>query len=288
MRELSGTAGTVFDIEEFGVYDGPGIRSVIFLKGCPLRCQWCHNPEGQSFARERMVYPDLCARCGRCEAVCPSKERCLLCGACERVCPRRAIRICGTVMTTGQVAARVLRNERLLVMNGGGITFSGGEALCQPDFVLAVRELLPALHAAVETCGHVEAETFARVARRMDLILFDVKILDGELHRRYTGLSNELILTNLRWLMRSGIPFRARTPLIPGVNDDSAHFEALADLLAGAKNLLGVDLMTYNRAAGAKYRALGREYRPDFDEDAQVNVETRPFEARGIEVKVYQ
>ncbi|MEA4898593.1 MAG: glycyl-radical enzyme activating protein [Christensenellaceae bacterium] len=278
------TQGIVFDIEEFAVYDGPGIRSVIFLKGCPLRCKWCHNPESFHRAPERLKSRGLCVHCGACEAVCGHKGGCIACGDCVKVCPRGALRIAGREMTPEEVARRILKNAKVLRMSGGGVTFSGGEALMQPDFVIETRALLPSLHAAIETSGYADSSIFERVIKTMDLVLMDVKLADPDAHRRWTGVDNRRILQNLAWLKASGIPFRARVPLIPRVTDTVENLTATAWLLTGAKALERVELMGYNRAAGAKYDQLGLAYEPGFQEDEAPNPYTQPFIERGMEV----
>ena len=284
------TRGIVFDIEEFAVYDGPGIRSVIFLKGCPLRCKWCHNPESFSPRPQRLKSRDLCVQCGACEAACPkgcgweAGEACSACGACVKGCPRGALRIAGREMTPEEVSKRILKNAKALQMSGGGVTFSGGEALMQPDFVVETRELLSCLHAAIETSGYADSSVFERVINSMDLVLMDVKLADPDTHKKWTGADNRLILKNLARLIEMEVPFRARVPLIPGITDTEENLTATARLLAGAKALERVELMGYNRAAGAKYGQLGLDYKPGFSETQAPNPYTQPFVERGMEV----
>ena len=258
--------GLVFDIEEFAVFDGPGIRSVIFLKGCPLRCVWCHNPEGLSPRPQQIKTLALCRQCGLCATLCPDPGDCDACGRCVCACPAGCLRIAGEWMEPQQAAERILRQEKLLRMNGGGVTFSGGEALLQPDFVLAVRRLLPALHACIETSGYAEEADFLRVVREMDLVMLDLKLMDDALHRRYTGVSNAHVLRNLAALISLGKPFRIRVPLISTVSDTRENLAAVAHSLRGAKHLEKVELMRYNRAAGAKYAGAGMSYTVSFPE----------------------
>ena len=273
--------GHVFDLEEFAVYDGPGIRYAVFLKGCPLRCRWCHNPEGLSAAPQIMV-SQLCVHCGACRQVCPSPERCTGCGACIRVCPAGSRRLCGREMTAEAVAEKIRPSLPVLQLNGGGVTFTGGEALMQPDFVLAIRALLPEAHAAVATSGYAAPEVFPRVAKAMDLVIMDVKLADLRLHRQWTGVDNGLILQNLDWLRESGIPFWIRIPLIPTVNDTEENMRRTAALLKGAPRLERVELLPYHKTAGAKYGAVGMNYDPGFPTGQEPQIHLEPFQEAKI------
>lgn len=278
--------GLVFDIEEFAVFDGPGIRCTVFLKGCPLRCMWCHNPEGLAPHPQRVVTLGLCAHCGACEKVCPSPGNCIGCGRCVDVCPKGCIRIAGERMTARQVAERIRRQAKVLAMNGGGVTFSGGEVLLQSDFVVAVRQLIPEVHALIETSGFSTPEVFRKVAEAMDMVIMDVKIVDPALHKRYTGVDNAPILANLEQLKAMGKPMRIRVPLIPGVNDTPENMEATARRIEGARSLEKVELLRYNKAAGAKYAGVGMTYSPDFPEQQEPRIIREPFEARGMRVEI--
>ena len=228
--------GTLFSIEEFAVNDGPGIRTTVFLKGCPLRCAWCHNPEGRS------AEPQPLTKQGRTE-------------------------LCGYTMDSDTLAAKLRRDEEIFRDSGGGVTFTGGEPLVQADFLCEVLDKLTGIHKAVETSGYASEQTFKRVLERVDYILFDVKLVDSELHKRWTGVGNELIKANLNTLCESGKEFVVRVPLIPGVNDTRENMEATAELLVGAKGLQRVELLRYHKTAGAKYPMIGLEYLPEFDED---------------------
>lgn len=272
------STGIVFNIERFAIHDGPGIRTTVFLKGCPLTCAWCHSPESQALEPEFMPRPDRCLRCGACAAVCPhggisldgvpAEERpaaCDRCGACAAACPSGARELAGRRYDVGEVLDLVERDRVFYDQSGGGVTFSGGEPLMQPAFLF---ELVHGcrqrhLHTALDTSGYGDTDWLQRIAALTDLILFDLKSVDDERHRQYTGVGNRLILDNLRALAGAGRSIVVRFPLVPGVNDDEAEVRALGCLVASL-GLLRVDVLPYHRAGMAKYVRLKREYRlPD-------------------------
>ena len=276
--------GVVFDIKEFAVFDGPGIRTTVFLKGCPLRCQWCHNPEGLSPEPQLTVSPASCTRCGECLKHCPTPGHCTACGQCVPWCPRGLRRIAGARMSSEELAKKLLRGRDLLEESGGGFTFSGGEPLMQWPFVREVVAQLDGMHCAVETSGYAPDAVFREVMDTLDLVMMDIKLTDPEKHRRFTGVDNAPILRHADMLCAGNTPFIIRMPLIPGVNDEPAHFEAVAGRVAGAKALRRVELLPYHKTAGAKYGMVGLEYTPEFDVDRPVKIDLEPFRRRGIPV----
>lgn len=243
--------GTIFSIEEFAVHDGPGIRTTIFLKGCPLRCAWCHNPEGIS------PEPQWMDKKG------------------ERT-------MCGRRVTVDELAALVLKNREIYALNDGGITLTGGEPLFQAGFVKALLTRVGAeVHTAIETSGHAPAEVFRDLLPLVDLVMFDLKQMDPTLHKRYTGVDNRLILENLKTLCTGDTEFIIRIPLIPGVNDTPENMRAVLDAVKGAPSLVRVEFLRYNKMAGAKYSMIGKSYSPEFDTEIRPEVHNI-FEQNGI------
>lgn len=277
--------GTVFDLKEFAVYDGPGMRQTVFLKGCPLRCNWCHNPEGLSMEPQLMVSRASCTGCGRCREVC-TNEHCISCGRCVEVCPLHLRRIAGTVMTSGQLVELIRKDSGYYARYGGGVTFSGGEPLMQAEFLMEVLDQIPDLHRAIETSGFTDGETFRRVVERLDYVMMDIKIFDGALHRRYVGADNRQILANAKQLCAGDTPFVIRIPVIPGVNDNQENFRRTAEWVAGARALEKVELLPYHKTAGAKYEMVGKKYEPMFDTDRKVAVSQQIFAEYGIRSEV--
>ncbi len=249
------TTGIVFDIKEFTVHDGPGLRTTVFLKGCPLACQWCHNPEGQSSQPQMMRSP-------------------------------AGERLAGRLYTAAELAALLNRQVPLLTANEGGLTFSGGEPLLQAAFVADVIDRLADAHVLLDTSGYGAEDDFRRLVARVDLVFFDLKLIDRDRHRHYTGCDNGPILRNLQIMSDSGKPFVIRVPLVPGVTDTHQNLVAIARTVAGLPGLQTVDLLPYNKVAGAKYPAAGMEFKPDYDETREVDVNTRPFDQAGVKVQV--
>jgi len=272
----------VFSVEEFSTFDGPGIRTTVFLKGCPLRCSWCHNPEGQSFQNEILKAQSGCIGCGAClragDGQIDSRS--------IRACPNRLLRFAGEAYTPLQLVEKLSGNFKILKFSGGGVTFSGGEPLSHPEFLTECLDLLKGrIHTAVQTSGYAPAPVFDRVRTLADYFLYDIKLVDPEAHRRYTGVSNETILRNFRALTESGKNFTVRTPLIPGVTDTGENLRAIAVLLK-AHGVSRIELLPYNKAAGGKYAAVGRTFSPDYDENVPCDPHTDIFESAGIRAVV--
>ena len=247
--------GTIFDIKEFSVFDGPGVRVSVFLKGCPLRCLWCHNPEGLSPAPELRKVEHLCTRCGACTRPCDHTE-CTGFDRCYHACPNGALTLCGQRWEHDELAKKLAKYETILAL-GGGVTITGGEPLLQAKFACALLDALPpTMHKALETSGCGSEEDFAALISRCDYVMMDIKLFDEEAHRQYTGVSNKQILRNYNILRRSGIEHVVRVPLIPGVTDTKENLAAIADFVGDAR----VELLPYNDMAGAKYKSVGREY----------------------------
>ena len=272
--------GCVFSIEEFSTFDGPGIRMSVFLKGCPLRCMWCHNPEGQSFTPEFLKGNNGCLHCGAC------MRTGALCEESITVCPQHLIRRSGKAYDPDSLCALIQKNAAVLSAAGGGVTFSGGEPLAQPDFLLAcLQQLEGTVHRAVQTSGFAQPEVFARILRHCDYVLYDLKLMDDGKHRHYTGQSNRNILANYRQLAQSGVPFITRIPLIPTVNDTEENIRATAAFLR-ENGVSRIELLPYNKFAGSKYSLMGKTYRVDFDESLPPQPHKEVFKAYGIEVRV--
>lgn len=278
--------GRIFSIEEFSVFDGDGTRETVFLKGCPLRCNWCHSPEGQDYGIQIVRSPNGCLGCGKCldagEKACGKR---ILTKESVNVCPRNLVRVCGEDIESFDLAARIIKNAAVLTNMGGGVTFSGGEPLYQSDFLLETLKLLRGkINRAVQTTGYVSSDKFQAVLEETELVLFDLKIIDDKLHRAYTGVSNEIIKRNFCILAKSVVKFIPRVPLIPGISDTAGNLTALCEFLC--ENDVGyVELLPYNKFAGSKYKMCGRVYKPMFDESKEIEFHSEIFEKYGIKAE---
>ena len=280
--------GIVFDIKEFAVYDGPGIRTTVFMKGCPLHCTWCHNPEGLKAEPELMVSKAACVHCGACERVCRHPEHCILCGDCIPVCRGGFRRISGETWDSEALAKRLERDRDIYEESGGGVTFSGGEPFLQWPFVREVFRRLGGIHKAIETSGFTSDEYFAEAMSLCDLIMMDWKVSDPDALRYYTGADQEPIRRHFEMLKEGDTPFILRMPIIPGVNDVREHFETAAALAQNAKALVRVEILPYQRAAGAKYEMVGRTYDPPFDEAKPLEYALDVFDQAGIPYQCFR
>ncbi|MBQ9941583.1 MAG: glycyl-radical enzyme activating protein [Christensenellaceae bacterium] len=262
------TKARIVDIQRFSTQDGPGIRTTVFFKGCSLNCRWCHNPETID-PRPGVGWTEKdCIRCGLCAAVCPKgaiapkredydRAACIACGACIEECLENALRRLGEELSPQQLFGRLLKDENYYKNSGGGVTFSGGEPLLQADAVAETFALCKnaGIHTALDTAGHVNFAAFQKVLPVTDLVLFDIKMVDGDRHKTYTGADNKTILANLHKLLEMGVPMEVRIPLMSGVNDDEQNIRATAQLINGKSNITKVKLLPYHNM-GASKRAM--------------------------------
>jgi pyruvate formate lyase activating enzyme len=302
--DKTGAHGTVFNIMRYSVADGPGLRTTVFLKGCPLRCVWCHNPESQAMQPQFIHRVERCLGCGDCIEACPQRaisrgpkglvtdyKACLLCGQCLEACPSQAREIFGRQMSVDEVMDEVIRDLPFFEQSGGGVTFSGGEPLMQPEFMLgllkACRE--EEIHTALDTSGCVSYEVFQRVAPYVDLYLYDLKTMDPVKHKKYVGIDNQIILQNLTRLVKDGKRVLVRIPLIPGINDNPGDMERTGDFLLSLDSGLEVELLPYHCTASEKYRLLGMKAFvppvPDRDAD-QLLALANILKLKGLEVHI--
>ena len=253
---------TIFDIERNSYVDGSGIRTTVFFKGCNLRCAWCHNPESQSPKPQIMFYQNKCTGCGKCKEKCPNHlESCELCGKCTLYCPHDAREICGKEYTVDEAMREILKDKTFYENSGGGVTFSGGECMLQIDFLEAILKECKnnGVHTAVDTAGHVPFEWFERILPFTDLFLYDVKCYDSDKHREYTGVDNELILSNLKKLLKSNKNVWIRIPLIPTVNDSEEEMLNIKKFIFSCGSPEKIELLPYHAMGEHKYAAIGKQ-----------------------------
>jgi pyruvate formate lyase activating enzyme len=269
--------GIIFNIQSYSIHDGPGIRTVVFLKGCPLECFWCSNPESQNLNPELGVSPNLCKACGTCVERCPYKAVslseeglpftdpavCILCGRCEIICPHNARKLYGKKYSIDQLIGKIEKDMPFFIRSGGGVTFSGGEPTVQYDFLLGALKACRKrfVHTAVETCGYMRDRTkLENLLNYLDLVLYDIKCMDGGKHERYTDVSNKLILDNAHLISSSGTEMIIRVPIIPGFNDSEDEMKRIAEFVLSLSSVEEVNLLPYHELGKTKYGMLNRTY----------------------------
>ena len=248
--------GIIFDIKEFSIHDGPGGRFTVFMKGCPLRCRWCHNPEGLVKNPQVMYKKNSCTGCGKCKKACKHEE-CKPFDRCIHACANGCLSVVGREVASEKLAQYLLKNADFFRMTGGGVTVSGGEPLMQSEFVCELAEKLFGVHKAIQTSGFADSGVYKKVIDKFDYIMQDIKLFDREKHKKYTGEYNDAILKNIAYLMHSGKDFIFRIPLIPGITDTEENLKAISKFVGNYP----VELLSYNNMAGAKYDMLNMHYR---------------------------
>jgi len=298
------THGLIFDIKKYSIHDGPGIRTTVFFKGCPLSCWWCHNPESQSPVREMLLRDNRCIRCGACIDTCPhhaiswdgdevitDRAKCEQCGTCTAVCYADARESVGREVTVEQVMTEIERDIAFYDESGGGVTFSGGEPLLQRDFLFELLQACKAkeIHTAVDTSGCAAWPTFDRIRPYVDLFLYDLKLMNDDKHREFTGVSNQSILKNLQALSQQGHHIIVRVPIIPGINDDDETVQQIGAFANTLPHLIGVDILPYHHIGIDKYLRLNKPYRlfetrqPSEERMAQIAQQLHQF---GLSVRI--
>lgn len=295
--------GLIFDVKKYAIHDGPGIRTTVFFKGCPLHCWWCHNPEGQNPKPELVYRKSRCTICGECTEECPrqaialqtshiaiNRNKCVTCIACSRACPSDALSIVGREANVTEIMEEIGRDRVFYDESEGGVTFSGGEPLMQPEFLNALltecRER--GIHTTIDTCGHAPAETIRQISGKADLFLYDLKTMDAKKHAKFTGASNMKILGNLTELAQHNsivISF----PIMPGINDDDKNITETARLASSLPNIIQVNLLPYHRAGIDKYKSLGKLYRLNRIQppsDKKVKAIKEKMEAHGLKIGI--
>lgn len=292
--------GMIFDIKRYALHDGPGIRTTVFFKGCPLHCSWCHNPEGQSFDPELMIWPERCIRCKTCVSACPNsaistenssivtdRTKCKACGVCAEKCPAKAREIVGKKFSVDELMQEVEKDVLFYDESGGGVTISGGEPLAQPVFLNAFSSACKkeGFHVAVDTNGYAKTEIVMKVSRNVDLFLYDLKVMDDKRHKLHTGVSNKLILKNLKILDSLGKRIIVRFPVVPSVNSDEENVRGTSDFVSRLKNVEEIDILPYHRLGIEKAKRLGKKARP-YKKSSNEMAENVAKELRSFGLKV--
>ena len=298
------TEGVIFDIKKYAIHDGPGIRTTVFFKGCPLACRWCHNPEGISVASQRIYWPERCVGCGDCIQVCPQKgitpaadgmqsdtEKCNLCQTCAEHCPSAAVEFAGRKVTVSEVVHQIEKDTVFYDQSGGGVTLSGGEPLLQPEFLLGLLDACGKLdlHRTVDTTGYADAGLLLKVAQNTDLFLYDLKLMDAAKHRDFTGVSNRLILDNLKLLSRKKARIQVRVPIVPGINADADNISRTADFVSTLPGVENIAILPFHNSARGKYGRLGMDcFASDIESPGDELMKTIAgwLEHSGLKVKI--
>ncbi|HII67585.1 glycyl-radical enzyme activating protein [Thermococcus sp.] len=297
-------SGIIFDIKRYAIHDGPGIRTTIFMKGCPLSCWWCHNPEGVSPKPELMYFEFKCIHCHTCVKVCPEnaisfdenetqqidREKCTGCGVCASACPTSALRLVGRVITVEELLTEIEKDIKLYDDSGGGVTFSGGEPLSQPKFLVeSLKELKKRyIHTTVDTSGYAPKEVLKQILPHTDLFLYDIKLYDSGENEKYTGVPNDIIIENLKFLTGQGKEVILRFPIIPGITDTDKNVKGWTNFISEIKGINEIDLLPFHDVS-EKFRRIGREYKMTIHHrppDEILKWIKEEFESIGLRVKI--
>ncbi|HHV26915.1 MAG TPA: glycyl-radical enzyme activating protein [Tissierellia bacterium] len=296
--------GTIVNIQKYSIHDGPGIRTTVFLKGCPLSCWWCHNPESQSTKNEIMFFEQKCTGCGICVKRCPEEAitmkemkptidetKCILCGNCTDFCYNEAREYVGQKIGAIELFKEIQKDEIFYEESGGGVTFSGGEPLLQVDFLSEVLDICNKknIHTTLDTSGYTKWENIEKIVNKVDLFLYDLKLIDDEKHKKYIGVSNKLILENLKKLSSLGKRIFVRMPIIAGINDDNDHIDESIKFIKTLNNIEQVNLIPYHSMGMDKYKRLNMDYKLSGMEkpaDEKMEELKEKFEKEGIKVKI--